>query len=244
MAKKWTPERAKKETTEKILAVLAKKNRIRWSDLLKETGLSSRTLKNALERMEFNFLVRREVPESEDYPPPVYYVLTSKGRSQLTPRLFYLDIADSYLYESLHNNEVFLKEFQNDDEFKIETRKFIERLGVIHLYIILKSFEYKDFNWLNELNSSMLDLVLFEHFIAYRIKNPEIKVVKSIDDLDLTESTKEVDGIEFKPLLKSRDIEKIMTIIKNNYPEEIKKFDDVILKDEKEIKKLRRDYND
>lgn len=85
---KWSPENAKKETEAKIMKVLVIKSPVRWNELLEYTELSSRTLKKALDRMQDNGIVNRKMSSGREYPPPVYYRLTQKGKRQVVAQLF------------------------------------------------------------------------------------------------------------------------------------------------------------
>ena len=78
---KWTPERAKAESEDKVLYLLRHGIPRRWGYLLEVGLLSSRTLKKALDRMIEKGLVYREVGTGE-YPPPVFYGLTRAGRAR------------------------------------------------------------------------------------------------------------------------------------------------------------------
>jgi DNA-binding HxlR family transcriptional regulator len=58
--------------------------RKRWIDLKRETGRSKRTLWLALKFLvEKEGLVLRKQEQSEKYPPPVYYELSSEGKDSL-----------------------------------------------------------------------------------------------------------------------------------------------------------------
>lgn len=74
------PQELAKTTTEaNILKVLTKeKKRVRWSELLKKTKLSSRTLSDRIKDLEQKGAVTRII-DSSVYPPAVYYEATSSA---------------------------------------------------------------------------------------------------------------------------------------------------------------------
>jgi DNA-binding HxlR family transcriptional regulator len=87
-------EHAKLESEQTILRSLRSKSPQRWSELLKDTNISSRTLKKALERLEKKKLVCRQVDQGRKYPPPVRYSLSRKGIETVDPQLFSADVAE------------------------------------------------------------------------------------------------------------------------------------------------------
>ena len=96
---KWTPKGAKKESERKVLEKLAFRSPLRWSSLLYETKISSKTLKNALNRLIEKDLVYREVKTGEEYPPPVLYGLTLLGQKETKSELFFLECMTDFLRE-------------------------------------------------------------------------------------------------------------------------------------------------
>lgn len=94
MTRKRTAEQAKLESEQTILRSLSTKSPQRWSELLVDTKISSRTLKKALERLEKRKMVRREVSQGKEYPPPVMYGLSRKGIETVDPQLFEADVAE------------------------------------------------------------------------------------------------------------------------------------------------------
>jgi len=96
---KWTPEGAKKESERKVLGKLALRSPIRWSSLLYETKLSSKTLKNALNRLTEKDLIYREVKTGKEYPPPVLYGLTLLGQEETKVEIFFLEYMTDFLRE-------------------------------------------------------------------------------------------------------------------------------------------------
>jgi DNA-binding HxlR family transcriptional regulator len=62
--------------------------KLSWSELLKTTGLSKRTLATQLDELEKqNTVVRSVDRETTNYPPPVYYELTEHARDRYKPLL-------------------------------------------------------------------------------------------------------------------------------------------------------------
>lgn len=82
MSKKQKPtlQDLKKANTEiKILQVLTEEKKpIRWHDLLKKTGVSTRTLSDRVQDLQKTGAVRRIIDQSE-YPPAVFYEATSSS---------------------------------------------------------------------------------------------------------------------------------------------------------------------
>ncbi|MCW3985315.1 MAG: winged helix-turn-helix transcriptional regulator [Candidatus Bathyarchaeota archaeon] len=74
----YSPQRVKKRKKEIIILKLmqAKDRKLRWSELVEQTGFSKRTLSKRLKDLQREGALKRIVDaETEEYPPPVYYEL-------------------------------------------------------------------------------------------------------------------------------------------------------------------------
>jgi DNA-binding HxlR family transcriptional regulator len=156
---KWTTDRAKEESEKTVLETLLKKSPQRWGELLKNTELSSRTLRNALERMLDAQLVYREVGQGKEYPPPVLYGLTPKGNENLKPLLF-----EQYSKFGVFN---VIEEERKEDQTNSYSGHFTpcqkdeikqlasvgKRLGILYLFAFFKSLEDQDSDWIPDAKS-------------------------------------------------------------------------------------------
>ncbi len=170
---KWTTERAKKESEATIFKELSKKSPQRWGELLRNTKLSSRTLKKALERMQKNNLITREINQGKEYPPPVLYGLTPEAKTFFGPLL-----VESYVKPLLfptEKDEITLKTLNEPPKLegisyeespsltrclKPEIKDPKERLAVIgrrigafYLFTLLKAMEEGNYEWIPEARS-------------------------------------------------------------------------------------------
>lgn len=177
---KWTPERAKKETERTIFKELAKKSPQRWGELLRNTKLSSRTLKNALERMQKNNLITREIEQGKEYPPPVLYNLTATARLSFAPLLFERFIKPSIF--GTEKDEITLKTMKNpklhvtaDEESPLLVRllkpeiadpkerlaTIARRIGSFYLLTLLRAANEGNYDWMPEARS----LLEYDHIV-------------------------------------------------------------------------------
>ncbi len=141
MEEKWSPENAKKNSEKKVLKTFYLHGlQLRWSDLLGKAGLSSRTLKNALDRLKKMGLVYREVKAEDGYPPPVLYGLTEKGEK--TSR------------EEKHKKTVSL---------------MVKRIGVAYLVSLLKMVEEQKDEWFTTTWEKPNPVHIFSFFLKQRL---------------------------------------------------------------------------
>lgn len=226
--KKWTPERAKAESKTKVLEALAQKSPLRWNELLKKTQLSPRTLSLALDRMENEGLVYRNMDTGSGYPPPVYYGLTPEGRIHVRPSMFALA-----LFIDIFRTITVPKQIQSDTELEVALKSLAEKVGAIYLFAILKSLQYHDLAWLDRLHDNQIDLNLFDRDIACRLTEPRILEHGNEEDAktlqELYDRYSGARGGEetprYYPPLEKQDIRKLQLLLKKSYPDIIGKID-------------------
>lgn len=68
----------------KLLALLKRKGRMRYSEIHKEIDVSQGGLTKLLNRLVKKGYLIREL-ETDKYPPPVYYKINPEKREELTP---------------------------------------------------------------------------------------------------------------------------------------------------------------
>lgn len=145
----------------KILEELAQKGPQTWSELLKATGLSTRTLRKALLRLEKRGEVYRKILEGEKYPPPVLYGLTPKGKEKVIPLLFALMAKDYVLGIKQDFSAINVREKKGGVEFRIPLKDLYEGMSpeerlhamarrqlAVQLFALLKAVETGDTSWL------------------------------------------------------------------------------------------------
>ena len=184
---KWTTERAKQESEQAVLKEFATKSPQRWGELLKNTKLSSRTLKKALERLQERQLVNREVEQGIEYPPPVFYGLSSQGEESIRPMIF-----ASYAKNSIFNptkEETTLNTAETQPKFEsfpfqkapplvIRLKPEIadekerlaavgRRIGVFYLFMFLKAIEDGNQDWMPEAKSLLEYDSIIEAALGY-----------------------------------------------------------------------------
>lgn len=150
------------KSEEKIILSLAKKSPQTWSELLKTTKLSSRTLKKALSRLREKGLVYRQVKAGEEYPPPVFYGLTQKRPNFLIPSLFYLDSGRYVWGFSITRIDTKSKdqplslimevesEYDSIDDIDQIAHKLGRRLMARWLFGFLQMLKTKNIEWFNK----------------------------------------------------------------------------------------------
>ncbi|RLI80195.1 hypothetical protein DRP04_08430 [Archaeoglobales archaeon] len=103
----------------RVLALLKKKGRMRYSEIHRELEISQGGLTKLLNRLvEKGYLIREL--EDDKYPPPVYYKINPEKEEELTP-LFRKEAEESYMA---------LMEFNPKEAEKLleELKKKIEEL--------------------------------------------------------------------------------------------------------------------
>jgi len=232
MPKKWTPEQAKKASEDKIIKALVIESPLRQKELLKYTQLSSKTLHEALSRMRYEGLVKRKMGDCRIYPRPVYYGLTKKGKRQVVARAFSLVLSIDPLFKP-----DLIKDEMELDVILEEVGRIV---GAIHLFAILKSLEYKDLNWLDQIHDYRIDLNLFSKFIIDRFIEPE--------ELDLEKDIfKEIKDNREKPYyfqLEEDTIKKIMISLQEVYPDIIVSINNQLKEDEHYFQDMVKVEND
>jgi len=97
----------------KVIALLKKKGRMRYSEIHKELEISQGGLTKLLNRLvEKGYLIREL--EDDKYPPPVYYRLNPEKEEELRP-LFKKKTEDTYMAlidYNLEDAEKLLEELQ------------------------------------------------------------------------------------------------------------------------------------
>ncbi len=233
MAIKRTAEKAKQESETAVMRELTKKSPQRWSDLLKTTQLSSRTLKKALNRLEKKGLTYRQMEQGEEYPPPVFYGLSPKGEKSTIPLLFSID-ARPYILglrlewrirDNTPKKKSVIVEIKKEKESLEERIALIgKRLGVFYLFSLLKALEEKNMDWLVDTKDFLDFRDLFMH-MTFDIDFPKQKWSGRVEDIEghLTLPLPKTNVIP-----KKKEIKKIKKKLKQVYPDEIRAFEEMI----------------
>lgn len=166
---KWTPERAKKESEEEVKTVLASQSPLRWSRLLQESRLSSRTLKKALDRMMKKGLIYREVEAGPEYPPPVRYGLTSEGKNDVEPKIF-AEAAFSLLFDPLTEKKT--------TRYKQFLDTMGRRIAALCLHTLLKTIAEENPDWMSEFLMNLSNLPTKQPFAHF--KKEEIQKLRTL----------------------------------------------------------------
>lgn len=232
-AMKRTADLAKQESEHIIMRELTRKTPQRWSDLLKNTQISSRTLKKALNRLEEKGLLYRNVEQSQEYPPRVFYGLSPEGRKSSDPLLFATSARPYVLgvnleWKVMHEEgreqpSVTIGVATEKKNMKDRITLIGKRLGVLHLFALLKALEDGNMDWLHEI----------EGFLNY---DPFVASVLNFKDLKLHASTRieSVDGELLLPIPtlaevpEQKEVKKLKNLLEQIYPEEVKTFEEIL----------------
>ena len=236
-SKKRTADQAKRESEHIVIRELTKKSPQRWSDLLKNTQISSRTLKKTLNRLEEKGLLYRNVEQSKEYPPPVFYGLSSKGRKSSNPILFATS-ARPYVLGANLQLEVMRKENEKQlqvtigvatekENMKDRIALIGKRLGAFYLFALLKSLEDGNMDWVHETEG----FLIYDPFVAsvLNFKLPKLQYSVRVESVD-GEFLLPLPRIAEVP--KQEEVKKLRNLLEQVYPEEIKAFE-AILKNQK-----------
>ena len=239
---KWTSDRAKKESDQAVFKELIKKSPQRWGELLKNTKLSSRTLKNALERMQEKEIITRVIDQGKEYPPPVLYGLSSNARALNGPWLFENFVKDNIF--KTEKDEITLKASKNKPKFedipldkapelirrllpgiaddKERLAAIARRLGVFYLLALLKSIDEGNYDWMPDVKSLLDYDQTVEAALGFGIpeqKYKKIQITKKdqpnkqlIEDLVINTSPLVIPSKEM--------IEKTLELLKQAFPQE------------------------
>jgi len=239
---KWTTDRAKKESEQAVFKELIIKSPQRWGELLKNTKLSSRTLKNALERMQKKEMITREIDQGKEYPPPVLYGLSPNARALNGPWMFENFVKDNIF--KTEKDEITLKASNKTPKFAdipFEkapqlTRRLLpeiaddkerlvviaRRLGVFYLFALLKSIEEGNYDWMPDVKS-LLD---YDHTVeaALGFGVPEQKY-KKIQIMQKEKANKQLIAdlvINTSPLVtpSKEKIEETLELLRQSFPTE------------------------
>ena len=260
MSDKWTTDRAKNESENVVLRTLVLSSPQRWKDLLAKTKLSSRTLKKALNRLEQKGRIYRQMEQTKEYPPPVLYGITPEAQKSISPMLFSVLVHDYALglipdHETIGGNEKAIGMFFKAEKEKPSERLalLVQRLGVLQLFVLLKALEERNFDWTNEISRVLeydervekaLSLsnentrwVFFDDSLEesekQRIKESELKE----NDLLFSKSVRTEGDINFlmtsgkkSEMPERQAVKNLQDILRQLYPEEIKKFEELAQK--------------
>lgn len=148
-----------------------------YSELLQATGMSSRTLVKALNRLQKEGVITRQIQANTDkYPPPVFYMLTPEGGKTLTPYVFATMSfwwAMGYKAESPKPVRVETAEgaVKEGVLLKAETLSLAEmftRLFARAVYGLIKYFETKNIDWLNCTQTPLAINPFMLEFLGYK----------------------------------------------------------------------------
>lgn len=239
---KWTTERAKKESEQVVFKELIKKSPQRWGELLKNTKLSSRTLKNALERMQKKEMITREIDQGKEYPPPVLYGLSPNARA----------LNGAWLFENYAKDNIFKTE---KDEITLETSKnkpkfegipldkspqlirrllpeiadekerlavIGRRLGAFYLFALLKSIEEGNYDSMPEAKSLLDYDQTIEAALGFGIPEQKYKKIQITRKDQPNKQLIEDLAINTSPLIvpSKEQIEKTIESLKQAFPQE------------------------
>jgi DNA-binding HxlR family transcriptional regulator len=237
MIEKWTPERAKKESEEKILRALVLESPQRWSSILDKTKLSTKTLKKTLDRMRAAGLVYRQTKTSDEYPPPILYGLTPKGKNTVKPILFAME-AFQFL-TGLEYSQYKIEEkdptiiLELEDVFRGREPKDVlmeigRRVSALHLYTILLSLKEKNTEFADAVLTKGFDLRLY--LALYRVVKGRVptlhaaktEVVNIGDEVFLRSKWHQVEALE------KEQIASLQALLKQIYPKEVEALDKIM----------------
>lgn len=150
-----------KISEKKVLEALLQKSPRTWSELARVTGLSTRTLRKALLRLEKTGVVFRKVMVGEKYPPPVLYGLTPRGREKVTPLLFSLMAREYILGVEVLSSFMKVNKSEEGVEFRFPLKNLYEGLSLeeriytisrrqlaVQLFALLKAVETGNMEWI------------------------------------------------------------------------------------------------
>jgi len=158
---KRTASEIRKDTDDKIKVQLIQAP-MRWSDLLRLTGISPRTLKKGLDRMVEQGEVIRTQEDHHGYPPPVFYGLSEKARKDIAPFVYGRGIP---LYLNNLKQVIDIPTKREDGSVQLlayfEVRNpektigdmldgLIKRAGIAWVYSMLMTFESENPEWVEQ----------------------------------------------------------------------------------------------
>lgn len=166
-----------KASDNKVLKALMQKSPQTWTQLVEATGLSTRTLRKALKRLEKQSLIYRKVDATGKYPPPVLYGLTPQGSKALAPIIFAIKSYNYALGLRLEawnakqtDKKVVLTQTLENELASLPLTKRLQiigrRLFARALFSFLQTLKTGDSSWLENTNFSLTPelLVQFELF--------------------------------------------------------------------------------
>ena len=158
----------------KVLEALMQKSPQTWSELVKNTGLSTRTLQKALKRLMSQQKIYRHVESTEKYPPPVLYGLTPKGEKSLLPIVFQIE-STFYIFgfvpryektEIKDKKEEIAIKFPLEDEFyELSTQKYLQimcrRFFAVALFNLLQYLKTGNPLWAEQIPGTLFSSWFF-----------------------------------------------------------------------------------
>lgn len=233
-------EQAKQESERTVIRELVKKSPQRWSNLLASTKISSRTLKNTLMRLEEKGAVYRRVEQGKEYPPPVFYGLSSEGKEIGDPMLFALNVWPYVLglrfdWKAVGPKEVSIGIVIKTKDKKQRIASLGRRLSALCLFALLQTFKEQNTDWLLEARN----LLNYDPFtvMTLDLDNLKIKTEGRVERLGGQNFLALPQNLEFDYTVKKEKIEELEKILKEVYAEEIQAFERVL----KKIKTTQKD---
>jgi hypothetical protein len=230
---KRTVTQAKKETERIILTELVQSSK-RWGELLKSTGISSKTLKKGLDRMIETGDVIRTV-EDQGYPPPVIYSLSKKAQKNIEPIVYgrSLPIYLNYFKEVweppavmkdgsvqlLAHFEIPLKDKTLEEKLDL----LIKRAGIVYVYSMLRAIQSNNYEWVDQAaNNSYapeffgLNMGIYSDLKAEK-QEGTIDIVDDYTYLSVPQIT--------KAKINLKQLTQVIELLLNKYPEDIQELE-------------------
>jgi len=231
--KRRTADQAKQDSDNIVIRELTRKSPQKWSDLLKSTQISSRTLKKALNRLEEKGLLYRNVEQGVEYPPRVFYGLSPEGRKSSGPLLFSskvypyvlgLDLEWKLIHREGQEQPAAMIRFKSEKKSMRDRIALIgKRLGALRLFALLKAFEEGNLDWLHETEGFLnYDMFVAEALNFRKINQTSTSKIERVDGNTLT-------GIpQMTSMPEQKEIENLRSLLEKIYPEEIKVFEGIL----------------
>jgi DNA-binding HxlR family transcriptional regulator len=231
MTVKRTAEQAKQESENTVLRQLTIKSPQRWSDLLSSTRISSRTLKKALDRLGKKGFVHRQVEQGKDYPPPVLYGLSSKGR-EISDPIFFATTARPYIlglgleWEAKGKNDFTIGIRTTVEDMEKRIAVIGRRLAAFYLFIFLKGIEEKNTDWVDEAQK----IVDYDPFMVFALGLDAIKLQTfgEVEGYGERRLLRLPGNLEFTYNISREKLMELKKLLKKVYPEEIQEFEKIL----------------
>ena len=222
-----------KSNRNRIISILNQRH-LTFTELIRESRLSRAVVNQHLKKLEEEGIIKKEYVEGRilNVLQP-HERLSVEGKKSVEPVLFAVNALPYILGLKMHWEQLGWDKWlitigKEKENLKERMEAVGRRLGVFHLFVLLKALEENNSDWLEEAGKLIrgADFFVWNSLDLSRNETAPSAPQKRISEVDGDVGLVYVPKVDELP--KKEEISKLKSILEQIFPEEIKELEDVL----------------